>query len=305
MNASAPVLLNNIWFYPNGANVLWAFILGGLVLGIGAMFALTKVPPRGRTAIITTITFMSGLFYVMFFLWPRPVGRDPGTMPADMNDQVGFFLEDSIQRVADFSTILAGFLLGLGAYSVIRIHGRKIVRQQPDWGFSVVLFASMITMIVLGYWDFGTRIAAHGALEARENWTFVNYGFDLVFDGFLQNMDAAMFSLIAFYILSAAYRAFRVRSIEATILLGAALVMILGLMGWVGYQSDQIVGNLTNHDPNSFWNSLKLSGIADWLRFNVQTSSLRGIDFGVGIGLLAMGLRLWLSLERVGGTSNA
>ena len=36
---------------------------------------------------------------------------------------------------------------------------------------------------------------------------------------------AAMFSLIGFFILSAAYRAFRVRSIEASILMATALVL--------------------------------------------------------------------------------
>jgi hypothetical protein len=38
-----------------------------------------------------------------------------------------------------------------------------------------------------------------------------------------------------------------------------------------------------------------------WLRNTFQVPSIRGIDFGVGIGALAMGLRLWLSLERTGG----
>jgi len=37
------------------------------------------------------------------------------------------------------------------------------------------------------------------------------------------------------------------------------------------------------------------------LRAAIQTPAIRGIDFGVGIGLLAMGLRLWLSLEKTGG----
>jgi hypothetical protein len=43
-----------------------------------------------------------------------------------------------------------------------------------------------------------------------------------------------------------------------------------------------------------------LTEIAKWIKDTFQTSSLRGIDFGVGIGALAMGLRLWLSLERQG-----
>jgi hypothetical protein len=110
-----------------------------------------------------------------------------------------------------------------------------------------------------------------------------------------------MFSVIAFYILSAAYRAFRIRSVEASILLFTAFVVILGLMGAVAYLWDtKMIGGITGNDPNSFANNLKLSGVKDWIQNTLQTSSLRGIDFGVGIGALAMGMRLWLSLERGG-----
>jgi hypothetical protein len=114
-------------------------------------------------------------------------------------------------------------------------------------------------------------------------------------------MDAAMFSVIAFYILSAAYRAFRVRSVEATILLGTALIVILSLMGAVSGLWDDAVKSAAN--GNTFILNFQLTVVADWIRNTFQTSSLRGISFGVGIGLLAMGLRIWLSLERTGGSS--
>ena len=66
---------------------------------------------------------------------------------------------------------------------------------------------------------------------------------------------------------------------------------MLSLMGAVAYKWGN--NSFIQTHPN-----LSLEAIAGWLSDNVQTPSIRGIDFGVGIGSLAMGLRIWLNLER-------
>jgi tetrahydromethanopterin S-methyltransferase subunit B len=208
--------------------------------------------------------------------------------------------------VASLTNVIAGFLIGLGIYSLMRVHLSKIAKQQKDWAFSAVLVGSMVVMVVFGFWDYFMRLDPKNfALADQKNWGFINYGRDLLFDGLLQNMDAGMFSIVAFYIMSAAYRAFRARSVEATILLLTALLVILSLMGVVELLWSDVVDKVSPSNPalHSMVQSLKLSSMSSWLRSNVQTSAIRGIDFGVGIGLLAMGLRLWLSLEKTGGDS--
>jgi len=52
--------------------------------------------------------------------------------------------------------------------------------------------------------------------------------FQIPFRGFLTSLNATMFSLIAFYIVSAAYRAFRVRSVEAGVMMITAAIIMLG-----------------------------------------------------------------------------
>jgi hypothetical protein len=163
--------------------------------------------------------------------------------------------------------------------------------------FSALLIASLITMVVFGYWDWNMK---KNDPTVVENWTFVQLTSDLLFDGMFQVMESAMFSIIAFFILSAAYRAFRIRSIEATILLAAALVVMLSLMGALVHWWDGQVSTMAGWESDHFANNFRLSEMANWISANLRTPGIRAIEFGVGLGALAMGLRLWLSLERGG-----
>lgn len=293
MELFAQAAQESFWKHPNGSSALYTWILIGLVVGIGLTFGLSKLPTQARRPVVVAVTFLSGLFYVLLYLWPQPVAKEDGTLPRDFVEKVGFWLQDAQPSIGNFSNILTAFLLGLGIFSVLRIHARKVAKSEKDWQFSMVLLGFMTLMVIFGYWDWANRKSPTGGmLDVQSNWAWQNYTRDFLFDGLFQQMNAAMFSIIAFFILSAAYRAFRIRSIEATILLAAALIMMLSLMGSVASFWDGAAGNVSQN--------LTLSEISKWLRDNVQNSSLRGIDFGIGIGALAMGLRLWLSLEKTG-----
>ncbi|MBV6459733.1 MAG: hypothetical protein HONBIEJF_02885 [Fimbriimonadaceae bacterium] len=294
------------WSAPAGSGALWGKIALALVVGFAFLVACLYLPSNLRRPVVATFTFVSGLFYVLYFLWPRPFDWQPGEATTGTSEEIGAWFASANPVVSNFASILTAFLLGLGAYSILRIHLGRISKQQRDWGFSVVLIASMLLMIVFGYLDWIQRqdptMGPKMALE--ENWGLVQKGRDFLFDGLLQQMDAAMFSIIAFYILSAAYRAFRIRSIEATIMLAAAFIMMLSLLGGiVEPANDFVLNTLARGNPDAFVNNFQLGTIAAWIKDTFQTSSIRAIEFGIGIGALAMGLRLWLSLER-GGVSS-
>jgi hypothetical protein len=107
-----------------------------------------------------------------------------------------------------------------------------------------------------------------------------------------------MFSIIAFFIFSAAYRAFRIRSIESTILLGTALIVMLGLMGGVVVGQDSLLNSIAQPGESVIVDSLRLPTIRSWIQDNLQSPSIRAMEFGLAIGGLAMALRLWLSIEK-------
>lgn len=291
---------------------MWIKMIVMLVIGFGCFFGLMRMPTRYRRWVVWTLTFLSGAFYVVLWAWPVPINRQATDLPRDGVESVGFWLSDASSRVGDVSNILTAMLLGLGIYSLMRIHVGKIMKRQADRGFSVVLIVSMLAITVFGYWDWITREFGDktGLLNDMVNWGPANLGKDLLFDGFLMQMDSAMFSMIAFFILSAAYRAFRIRSVEATVLMASALILMVSLLGMATFMWNHGVSNIAlsmhlpqaNPDVNeaSYLNSFKLTSIATWVKNYMQVPALRAVDFGIGLGALAMGLRLWLGLEKGG-----
>ncbi|MFI5385849.1 MAG: hypothetical protein ACHQ50_06980, partial [Fimbriimonadales bacterium] len=143
----------NFWNDTNGSKILWLKIGIGFIAGMLFLFLLMRTPAQFRKYVIGLATFLAGAVYVALWLWPAPINRQPDTLPKGPVEGVGFYLDDAIQRVSDFSNILSTLLLGLGVFSIVRIHARKLAKMQQDWGFSLVLLVCMVVMIVVGYWD--------------------------------------------------------------------------------------------------------------------------------------------------------
>jgi hypothetical protein len=93
-------------------------------------------------------------------------------------------------------------------------------------------------------------------------------------------MMTTMFSMLAFFIASAAYRAFRARTLQATLLLGTAVLVMLGRIpiGQAIYSG--------------------LPDIANWIMAVPNTAVQRGIIIGAALGAAATALRILLGLER-------
>lgn len=111
--------------------------------------------------------------------------------------------------------------------------------------------------------------------------TFGKRGSSFFFGAFFDPLGAAMFSLLAFYIANAAYRSFRVKSWEASVMMLAALVVMLGQIPF---------GPMYIYDD--------LPQLRVWLLKNVNAPAFRAIFFGAAIAGLAMAVRMWLSLEK-------
>lgn len=300
MEAIIPHLLaQNIWQLPEANRGIYAtlVVLGAFVLVLGLIPVLQALPPRGRRAIVVTVTFLAGLLFAAEFFLPvdwRAI------FPKD--DPTRNFLTPAIQPAQNVLQTIGALALGLGTYGLVRLHLRNVVQRRTQWGYSVVLLVAFLTMATF---SIANTLAERQLLKLEGTpQRVLERGFTILFDYTLVQLDAAMFSLIAFYIFSAAYRAFRIRSIEASILMFTAMVVMIGVVPLGAYISYQLLGLPQGPAPEGagvgtqIIHSLDLPDIANWILFTLNAPAQRAIEFGVGIGGLAMAIRLWLSLER-------
>ncbi len=163
-----------------------------------------------------------------------------------------------------WSKAISPFAVVLGIMSLFMVHSTKISRKVPNWQYSVVTLAALIFTSFAGFM-WGTQ----------EGTPFM-----WLFKNIQMPMGATMFSLLAFHIASAAYKAFRARSAEATVLLIAAIIVMLGQVP-IGMKISQLIPEASN-----------------WILNVPNLAAKRGIAIGVGLGMTATSLKILLGIER-------
>lgn len=165
-------------------------------------------------------------------------------------------------RVNDYLQIVYAFSIVLGVASVVHRHGGKVQRLRKDWPYSAAALASMILMLLAGF------------IGGRDRDSL----FQALFNAVLLPVQATMFALLAFYLASAAFRAFRTRSVDATVLLVAAVIVMIGRL-----------------DDGQ---TLRIPDIARWILNGPNLVAKRAILIGVGLGMTSTALKVILGIER-------
>jgi len=105
--------------------------------------------------------------------------------------------------------------------------------------------------------------------------------YDFVYEGLFIPLGSAMFALLGFYIISAGYRAFRVKSAESALMMIAAVIVMLGQIPFYSYISEDLP-------------EMRL-----WLLQVPSAAAFRAIKFGAAVAGLYMAIRMWFSIESV------
>ena len=267
-------IASNFILLPQHGLKLWALIVGALLLGVVIFLGMRAVPSRYRKTIIAVVTFLAGLFYSVEFFWP-------GSGPTNENP-----LSKLISPVGEISMVVGAFTLLLGVLNLFMIHSKAIRKFRPGWHNSAAFFISAIAIFLAGMIPF-VQSNVHGGKPSPA----MSALYDILFNGMLAALGATMFALVAFYIVSASYRAFRMNSIEATLMMAAAFIVMLGVVPLGMY--------LTSWLPDTgYWSHLRIERLTQWILAVPNAAAQRAIAFGIAVGALAMAIRIWLSLER-------
>tara|TARA_Y100000590_G_C15537972_1_gene945798 strand:+ start:85 stop:903 length:819 start_codon:yes stop_codon:yes gene_type:complete len=235
------------------------------------------------------------------------------------------FIDDDATQWFD---ILASFAIFLGGFNLLKLQIQKVIKKQSGWEYSIFAIAGLFFAITAGFFykgnpdiEWGTHVTGKGTLF---KWMF-NYMF--------APMQATMFALLAFYVASASYRAFRIRNFEATLLLVSGIIIMIGrvplgsnISSWfimyllvlligitinIIYKNKQytaisvclglvivtLMGASMNwplDQPGIFY----LPYLQEWIYKNPNVAGARSIMIGIGLGIFGTSIRYILGIER-------
>jgi len=110
-----------------------------------------------------------------------------------------------------------------------------------------------------------------------------------LYEYLFQPLLTTTFAVLAFYVASAAFRAFRAKNLEAVLLLGTAFIILLG--------RTSAGPALTNWLPESLA-FLKLDNLTVSIMSIFNTAGNRAIMIGIALGTVATSLRILLGMDR-------
>ncbi|MGD8363148.1 MAG: hypothetical protein PVJ04_17100, partial [Gemmatimonadota bacterium] len=170
-----------------------------------------------------------------------------------------------------------------GAGNLLHIHLNKISRKSKGWPYSFVTLGGFLFTLFAGLFKINNPDGWRGAVDAEGSL------FNFAYDGMFTPLMATMFSILAFFVASASYRAFRARNVEATLLLVAALIILLGRT-FVGVM-------MTSWLPSQL-EFLTIPWLSSWIMSTVNLAGQRAILIGIGLGVISTSLKIILGLER-------
>jgi hypothetical protein len=172
--------------------------------------------------------------------------------------------------LTDWAVILGGLAVLAGVLNLIMIHSRRVQAQARGWGYSLLTAAVALLTFVAG--------AIEGALAGSPTLYQEGSVMNTLFKGVLVASQATLAGLVMFFLVAAAVRMLRSKPNHWSIIF--LVVVVVVLVGWLPFG---FIG--------------PLNSAREWLIGVPASGGARGILLGVGLGTLAVGLRVIMGFE--------
>ena len=198
------------------------------------------------------------------------------------------FLQDKAQ---EWFLIVSAIAFFIGGANLVLYHLRKISDNEAGWGYSVITLGMFFGTVAVGALKIGVPPADQFP-NYRWSGRYLEEGsaFWWLYEYMMQPITSTMFALLAFYVASAAFRAFRAKNTEAVVLLLTAFIVLLS------QTEEPLRAMLTGQTPER--NDLWLVEPSQWIRLVFNKAGQRAIVIGIAMGVAATSLRILLGRDR-------
>jgi hypothetical protein len=172
----------------------------------------------------------------------------------------------------DWAIILGALAVFLGLVNLVIVHARRVDAGGRGWVYSLLTLVA--TILTLGFGIGASVIRQQVVLY--DSTSFFNAVF---FNGIIVASQAALASLVMFFLVAAAVRMLRTKPSGWSVFF--LLIVVISLVAWIPLQ---VLGF-----ANTFRN---------WLIEVPAAAGARGILLGVALGTIAIGLRVLTGVER-------
>lgn len=177
------------------------------------------------------------------------------------------FVSTLAQEFQRWAVILAAFSTGLGVLNLTIVQVSTLKRKKHADGSSII--ESLGLLLMLWFMIFV------GIFKGQSHSSY-----DFLFKYVLQTLSASGFAMLAFFIASAAYRAFRLRNIDSALLLISGAIVMIANVPFV----------------QSIWPAS--ADISSWIVEVVNGAAMKGIVIGASLGAIATSLKVLVGLDR-------
>ncbi len=196
------------------------------------------------------------------------------------------------EDVGTWFNILAAIAFILGGGNLLKTHLKKVSDHAAGWGYSVITIVSFLAMLYVGLVKWGVppnpNFPEHGW---SGNYNEIGSPFWWIYQYMFVPLQATIFAMLAFYVASAAFRAFRAKNVEAMLLLGTAFIILLGRTAAGVFLTDFI-------DAEGPLAGLRLEQLTVYLMDVFNTAGNRAIMIGVALGTASVSLKILLGVDR-------